>query len=308
MAIGFSAWDPREEIKQKEYMADLSRKSHLIKQLINWRVLLMAAILSGVQLYLWPDAGKQIESRRYIYSFEMDQWLQEVYNSFNLIRGSGTYRDISLTTGAKTLTPEYLANVEEYLYQARQLLQALRYRGKVTTDVMADINSLMSKEDVKIIDQAIREKITLDFKTFSELAHKQVARENAIAEFELEWRKVTAGIHQDADSQQKVAYEVQKINTLRKLYSDENLMVTHFQDPFKFVRDFNIASQNLLNDYDALVTQYNEIREGRDRKKTALIYFLGLISVYLTMKEANNFFPAVNNKNIPRRRFSGIRR
>lgn len=247
----------------------------------------MAAILSGVQLYLWPDAGKQIESRRYIYSFEMDQWLQEVYNSFNLIRGSGTYRDISLTTGAKTLTPEYLANVEEYLYQVRQLLQVLRYRGKVTSDVMADINSLISKEEVKNIDQAIKEKITLDFKTFSDLVRKQVDRETAISKFEPEWKKVTTGIHRDADAEQKVAYEIQKMDTLRKLYSDENLMVTHFQDPFKFVREFNIASQNLLDDYDALVTQYNEIREAQDRKKTALIYFLGLISVYLTMKEAN---------------------
>lgn len=283
-------------------------KYQLIKRLINWRVLLMAAILSGVQLYLWPDAGKQIESRRYIYSFEMDQWLQEVYNSFNLIRGSGTYRDISLTTGAKTLTPEYLSNVEEYLYQVRQLLQALRYRGKVTADVMADINSLMGKEEVKYIDHAIKEKITLDFKTFSELAHQQVKRENALAKFDPEWKKVSAGVHPDAGSQQKVTYEVQKINTLRKLYSDENLMITHFQDPFKFVRDFNVASQNILEDYDSLVYEYNEIRESQERKKNAILYFLGLISVYLTMKEAKNSSSIVNNKNIPRRRFSGIRR
>jgi len=259
---------------------------------MNWNIWLIAIFTSGllsiVQLYVWPDAGKRLDNRRYIYSFQMNQWLQEVYTEFNLIRNSGTYRDISLVTGRKTITPDYFLKVAEYHYQIKQLLQILKYQGKVTAEVSSDIGFLLEgTDDYNLLTQEQHRKITQNYKSFDILASKHFEIESEISAFEPELQKVIAGIPKDSTADQKFSYEVHKINTLRRLHSEKNLMISYFEDPFEFIDNFNVAAQKILDDYDMLLIKYNKKLKAQEHIKNALLVILAIFSAYLTIAEAN---------------------
>jgi len=119
-----------------------------IKEISFWKITILVgagAFSSAVQMFCFPDAGKDVQDKSYAYSFQMNIWAEEIHQKFNEIKKSGTIGKLSLATGKKTLTHEYLNALSEYHFQVTELIRVLNFQGSTAANMIADTTTLLDK-------------------------------------------------------------------------------------------------------------------------------------------------------------------
>jgi hypothetical protein len=237
-----------------------------------------------VQTHAYPNAGKNNISKFSEYSFQMSFWSEEIYDKFDLIKQSNSYKKLSLYGEQKTASKEFFDDIEEYHYQIKALLRVLKQHAGVAVNVMTDSQPLLTKaggkigiEKLKIINENY-EQFSKNLKIYNEKINEI---ENYIPELRSSFSYQDGNLSED----EKIELTIKQVILLQELYSSEHLFLKHGSDPFKFVRDFAVASKKVLIDYREINTAYNDVVNNEQIIKDSIILFFLFIAAYLTFRK-----------------------
>jgi hypothetical protein len=252
-----------------------------------WKVALLtfaSTIIFIIQLYTWPDAGKEKINKFSEYSFQMNFWGEEIHNEFDLIRASESYSNISLQTGEKTVSLQFFQDIEEYHYQIVSLLRVLRLQGHVAINVMQDTLPLINKVATLHGVDSIK-KAKDDYEKFDQLLISYYEKVSEIEAFLPELMSTFDYKNMQLSEKEKVDLTIKQLKLLKQLYSSDNLFLINDNDPFKFIRDFATTSELVLAHYRELNSLYNERVKLEGSYKNTVILFILLLSSYFALRK-----------------------
>ena len=243
-----------------------------------------SALTFWVQTDVYPNAGKNNISKFSAYSFQMNFWSEEIHDKFDLIKYSNSYKNLSLSTGQKTVSKEFFDNIEEYHYQVKAMLRVLKQHAGVAVNVMADSAKLLNKAGEKVGVEKLK-LIHGNYKEFE--GHLKVYNEkvNEIEKYIPELRDSFSYQGKILTENDKVDLTIKQLDLLKSLYSSENLFLKHGSDPYKFIKDFAITSSKILTDYRDLNAAYNSTVDREQNIKNSIILFLLLLAGYFTFRK-----------------------
>lgn len=243
-----------------------------------------SVVIFFLQAYMFPSAGKTNISKLSEYSFQMNFWSEKIYDKFDLIKYSDSYKNLSLYTGQKTVSAKFFDDIDEYHYQITAMLRILKRHAGVAVNVMNDAQPMLAKASYEIGLDKLK-LINENYKKFEINMGQYDKRIAEIENYLPALKKAFANREDKLSESEQVELSVKQIDLLQSLYTNENLFVKHDPDPFKFVRDFAINSERILADYRLINEVYNNVVVGEQDVKNSLIFFFLLIAAYFTFRK-----------------------
>ncbi|MEI8614905.1 hypothetical protein P4S54_15040 [Shewanella sp. PP-He15 brown] len=248
------------------------------KTKLSLLVLIFGFLVTIVQTCFWVDAGKTKENKAYEYKFQLDVWNNEIHKNFNLIKESGVVPKLLLSQDGIKLNDKTLKNINEYHYLLKELLRALNFNSSVAIYLLNDISQMTGKVLINIEEP---HKLVEEIKNFSLLIESFKKREERLNSY---YPELISAFNYNKELNDKEKDELFKkqVSLLQELYSSDELFLKHNTDPFAFVKDLGESANAMLNNYELVITTYNEQVTFEDNLKKSIIYFLTLFSFYLS--------------------------
>ncbi|MFZ6772347.1 hypothetical protein ACO0LB_06470 [Undibacterium sp. SXout7W] len=251
--------------------------------------LIAGALCLLVQQYIFPDAGKRIESKRSFYTFALSHWNNEVYKYFNEIATSGTYVRTSLSTGKKEINLKYLQDVNQFCTQMQQLSRALDYQGNEISSMSIDMTPLARKV-LPLLDKDKRDEIDAHFKAFLKVTEIHKQKQKDFAKFQEELIRLYSDKRDNLSDDEKIKLDVQKIEAGMKLYTGKDALLPINGDPFTYIREFGDVSAAIFSDYDFLIDTYNKESNRMEAYRNAILFLIAIGATAITVrKELRNY-------------------
>lgn len=248
------------------------------KTKLSLLVLIFGFLVTIVQTCFWVDAGKTKENKAYEYKFQLDIWNNEIHKNFNLIKESGVVPKLLLSKDGITLNDETMKNINEYHHLLKELLRALNFNSSVAIYLLNDISQMTGKVLINIEEP---HKLIREIKDFSLLIESFKNREERLNSYYPELISAFNYNKEFNDTEKDELFKKQ-VSLLQELYSSDALFLKHNTDPFAFVKDLGESANAMLNNYELVITTYNEQVTFEDNLKKSIIYFLTLLSFYLS--------------------------
>ncbi|EHR7166280.1 hypothetical protein KUK86_004440 [Vibrio parahaemolyticus] len=248
------------------------------KTLLTILVIILGLAVSVVQAYFWTQAGRTKNSKVYEYEFQLDFWNEEIHKKFNSLRESGVGPRLAMIEGKRVVDSSYFSDIHQYHFLIKELMRALKFKSKVSINLLSDIVSLQDKGLQKVGNP---EELVEKIKEFSDLLKEFEKRQQRLDSYLPE---LISSFEYDTklSESEKVELTVKQINLLGELYTNEELFIKREPDPFTFVRDLGESSYTMLHNYEEILLGYNNQVSQEDTYKKILILILTLASVYLS--------------------------
>lgn len=263
---------------------------NFVKNIKLWKVIIVSfagASTLLVQLYLYPNAGKKIENKRYEYSFQTNFWTNTVLSKLKEIRDSDVYSRISITQ-PRTLTQEYLNDVMLYESQIQDVVRVLKYQSDTLINLQSDFKPLVYSV-FPLIDIEHSRKIAKNVQKLLETLHTQQKIAVEISQFLPKLKNAFDEVQVDKLSdKEKIDVEVNRLKIIIELFSKKELMMRVDSNSLKFLVDFGVVEQSLYKDYDFLVEKYNAEVEREDAIKKAILLSIALLSAWILLSKEHS--------------------
>ncbi len=241
-------------------------------------VIMLGLAVSVVQAYFWTQAGKTKNSKAYEYEFQLDFWNEEIHKKFNSLVESGVGPRLAMIEGKRVVDSSYFSDIHQYHFLVKELMRALKFKSKVSINLLSDIVSLQDKGLQKVSNP---EELVEKIKKFSDLLNEFEKRQQRLDSYLPEL--ISSFEYDDKLSEsEKVELTVKQVNLLGELYTNEELFIKREPDPFTFVRDLGEISYIMLHNYEEILLGYNTQVSQEDTFKNILLLILTLVSVYVS--------------------------
>ncbi|QFU22695.1 hypothetical protein FM038_011365 [Shewanella eurypsychrophilus] len=269
------------------------------KSLLTLLIIFTGLLITFVQTFAWSDAGKSKQDKAYEYDFQLNYWNEEVHKKFNNLRSSEVVNRLLSFEGKRVVDSSFFLDIHEYHFLIKELMRVLKFKSKVSINLLGDIVQLNEKGLQHVPDMS---KVSSDVQEFDTLLQEFDEREKRLETF-LPELVSSFKYEENMSSDKKVELTVKQMELFLELYTDEALFVTQKTDPFLFVRDLGNMSYITLGNYKKVLKGYNKQVSIEDSYKKSILILLALLSVYFsalivlkTEDEPTRYEASVNDK------------
>lgn len=248
------------------------------KTLLTLLIIFTGFLITLVQTYTWPDAGKAKQDNAYEYDFQLNYWNEEVHKKFNNLRSSDVVQRLLSFEGERVVDPAFFRDIHEYHFLIKELMRVLKFKSKVSINLLGDIVQLSEKGLQHVPEMS---KVSSDVEEFDYLLQEFDKREKRLETFLPELMS-SFKYKENMSSDEKVELTVKQMDLFLELFTDEALFVTNKTDPFALVRALGNSSYITLGNYKKVLQGYNKEVSVEDSHKKIVLLLLALLSVYFS--------------------------
>ena len=248
------------------------------KSLLTLLIIFTGLLITFVQTFAWPDAGKSKQDKAYEYDFQLNYWNEEVHKKFDNLRSSEVVNRLLSYEGERVVDSRFFHDIHEYHFLIKELMRVLKFKSKVSINLLGDMVQLNEKGLQHVPEMS---KVSSDVYEFDTLLQEFDEREKRLETF-LPELVSSFKYEENMSSDKKVELTVKQMELFLELYTDEALFVTQKTDPFLLVRALGNISYITLGNYKKVLAWYNKQVSIEDSYKKSILILLALLSVYFS--------------------------
>ena len=195
------------------------------KGLLTLLIVIIGFLVTLVQTYSWPDAGKAQQDKAYEYDFQLNYWNEEIHKKFNILRASQVTPRLVSFKGKRIVNPKLFQDIKEYHFLIKELMRALKFKSKVSVNLLGDIVKLKEK-GLKHVPEFT--KISKDVEKFDNLLKEFDKRKKRLESF-LPELVSSFRYEEEMSDDAKIELTNKQLELLLELFTDEALFITKRQ-------------------------------------------------------------------------------